>query len=534
LEFPAIARLAKRRVLESALSAGVQRLAQRLLRLSGPDRPLPTVSVHALALALVETIASLPVYRTYVDASTPEPGGDDRRLLEQALADARIRGRAASEALDLLATALLALDSPMRLPANEGLRLRFVQRFQQLSGPATAKGIEDTAFYSYAPLLSRNEVGGSPEVPLDLSVDELHANNGHRAQCWPHAVLAVTTHDTKRSADVRSRLDVLSQIPEEWAAAVDRWRGWCRAHKRDLRGQRAPDPNTVYQVLQAIVGIWPSGGGIPDRACLESLRQRMVEYAIKAAREAKLRTSWTDPDADFEAALQSYVEALFDPERSAEFLQDLSAFVRRIAPAGLWNSLSRTLLHVASPGVPDLYQGDELWNLALVDPDNRRPVDFERRALALTEVEKRFAGGADSRHQFIAEIMAEAEDGRVKLHLIRAVLHARRQYPDLFRSRNYEPLRAAGPAASHVVGFGRRSGASRLIVLAPRLLALRVLDGQPPTAPAIWQDTVVRLPAGFPSQWRCVLSGEAFQADSDGALPVPEAFRWLPVALLLS
>ena len=532
-EFPAIARLAKRRVLESGLSAGVQRLAQRLVRLSSPDRGLPAVRAHALARAVVETIVSLPVYRTYVDAGTPVPAGDDRALLEGALAEARTRGRARGEALALLEAALLALESSMRSPANEGLRLRFVQRFQQLSGPATATGIEDTAFYAYAPLLARNEVGGSPELPLEPAVAELHAGNSHRARSWPYSMLAVTTHDTKRTADVRSRLDVLSEIPEEWTAAVARWREWGLIHKRDIGGRRAPDPNTVYHVFQAIVGVWPLNGG-PTGDCWESLRQRVAEYALKAAREAKLQTSWTEPEPDFEEALSAYVDAVLDPDRSPRLLDDLGSFVRRIARAGLWNGLSRTLLHLTSPGIPDLYQGDELWNLALVDPDNRRPVDFARRAALLDEVENRFQGDTDSRHRFLADILARPEDGRIKLHLIRAALKARHRYPDLFRSRSYEPLYAEGPAADNVVGFTRRSGISQAVVLAPRLLARHVLGGQAPTAPAIWQNTVLRLGSESPGEWQCALSGETLRVDAQGTLSLTEAFRWLPAALLLS
>ena len=532
LEFHVISRLAKRRVLESALSAGVQRLAQRLGRLSGTNNS-PAVRIPALARAVVETIASLPVYRTYVDASTPVPTGDDRRVLEGALADARLHGRAKAEALGVLEAALLGHEGPMRSPANEGLRLRFVQRFQQLSGPATAKGIEDTAFYSYAPLLSRNEVGGSPEIPLDGALEGLHAENEVRAQCWPRAMLAITTHDTKRTADVRSRLDVLSQIPDEWAAAVDRWREWNRVYKRELGDGRAPDPNTVYHLMQAIVGVWPAEG-FPDLVCLDSLRRRMQEYANKAAREAKVRTSWTEPDAEFEEALRCYVDALFDPDRSGRFLQDLDAFVRRIARAARWNALSRTLLHLTSPGIPDIYQGDELWNLALVDPDNRRPVDYQQRDEALEEVERRFTGGDESRQDFLAEIMQTSEDGRLKLHLIRSGLRTRHRYRDLFRSSFYQPLETAGPAAGHVVGFTRSFGSSHLIVLAPRLIGRLVIEGQSPTAPTIWQGTAVRLQPESPREWTCALSGDTIQVDSAGALRVADAFHRLPVSLLLA
>lgn len=540
-EFPSTARLAKRRVLESALSAGVWRLAHRLLKMIRPEHATPPVKPHALVVAIVETIASLPVYRTYVDSSTPVPQGEDRRLIREALADARQRGRASAEALDLLAAALLGGGRVVRQPEIEGVRLRFVQRFQQLSGPATAKGIEDTAFYSYAPLLSRNEVGGGPEVPLATAAQAFHAGNRHRAEQWPRAMLASTTHDTKRTADVRSRLDVLSEIPQEWAAAVERWRELNRVHKRDLKGQRVPDPNTVYHVLQALVGIWPLSPSaapattLPSPACLDRLRQRLLEYSMKAAREAKVRTSWTDPDPEFEAALGGYVEALLTPSSSPEFLADLSSFVGRISRPGLWNALARSLLHVASPGVPDLYQGDELWNFALVDPDNRRPVDFEERARLLAQTEAGFDGPPDRRRSFLAELMTSPEDGRLKLHLLRAVLKARRQHPGLFMSGTYEPLDAEGPARDHVLGFGRQHEKSHLIVLAPRFLASPVLEsGRLPTAREIWKGTSLPLPSAWPVKWQCALSGEIVAAGRGGSLPVAQAFSWLPMALLMA
>jgi (1->4)-alpha-D-glucan 1-alpha-D-glucosylmutase len=536
LEFGAIARLAKRRVLESGLSAGVWRLAQRLLKITGPDRALPSVQPHALVLAIVETIASLPVYRTYIDSSSPSPQGEDRRLLETALADARQRGRAPADALDLLAAALLAQDGPLRQAESEGLRLRFVQRFQQLSGPATAKGIEDTAFYSYAPLLSRNEVGGGPEVSLENSLAAFHEANRQRSEHWPRAMLATTTHDTKRTADIRSRLDVLSEIPAGWATAVERWRAWNRKHKRELQGQRAPDPNTVYHVLQALVGTWPlSGDGSndwPDPSCLESVRERLQEYSLKAVREAKVKTSWTEPEPEFEAALREYVEAMLSPQQAPEFLSDLDAFVRRLARPGLWNGLSRTLLHLTAPGVPDLYQGDELWNFALVDPDNRRPVDYQVRSRLLDEIECDPSDAAQRRSR-LAELVAKPEDGRVKLHVVRAALHTRRRHPELFLRGRYVPLLAQGPGREHLVGFARRHDELHAIVMAPRLLASRVLEpDRLPTDNAIWEGTSVTLPSGWPAEWRCALSGESVPAGS-GVLSASDAFRWLPVALLL-
>ena len=532
LTFPDLVRQGKRLVLESALSAGVRRLAERLHRLGAarPDAPLPPVS--ALARAITETIVALPVYRTYVDERTPVPTGEDRRLLEGALAAARARGRAAAPALDLLEAALLATDDRLRTPEHEGTRLRLVQRFQQLSGPAAAKGVEDTAFYAYAPLLSRNEVGGGPEPPLDRALAEFHAGNAERAARWPRSLLAATTHDTKRTADVRARLDQLAELPDEWAERLDRWRRHNVAFKQTVRGRRVPDPATVHHLLQAMVGIWPLEP--PSVGTLDTLRERIDGYMLKASREAKRRTSWTDPDSEFEAALRADIEALFSPARSPRFLDDLERWAAAIGRAGYWTAAARTLLHLTSPGIPDLYQGDELWNLALVDPDNRRPVDYVRRAELLDDIEREWAAGGEARRRYLSGIAHAPEDGRLKLHLIRAALAARRRHPRAFGSTEYQPLAAHGSAAGRVVAFGRGEAGDRLIVAVPRLVGAEVVSsGKPPTDPALWRDTVLPIPEDWPLRWTCALTGESITAEP-GGLRLATLFAVLPAGLLLA
>ncbi len=533
LEFPAVVRHGKRLVLESGLSAGVRRLAQRLLKLAGPDRPLRTVSRHALARAISETIVALPVYRTYLSERRPVPEEEDRRVLESALATARARGRARPEALDLLGAALLAPEGPMRTPGLERFRLRFTQRFQQLSGPAAAKGVEDTAVYVYTPLLSRNEVGGGPEGPLAEAVADFHAGNAYRAAHFPGTMLAVTTHDTKRTADVRARLDVLSEIPGEWADRLDYWRRLNRPFKTLVRGRRVPDPNTVQHLFQAMLGIWPLRPLGPGD--LAELGERLGGYVLKAVREAKERTSWTDPDVEFERALRNDDEALLAPDRSPRFHDDLERFADRIGRPGLWNSIARAVLQLASPGVPDLYQGDELWNFALVDPDNRRPVDFDGRLRALEEVERGVDASPEERRRFLAALVRRPEDGRVKLHVIRAGLLARRSRPAAFETPAYHPLEARGGAADRVVAFARGDGGlGRCLVAAvPRLWAARRGGGTAPPDPSAWCGTVLPLPPGWPARWTCALSGERLEADDGGSLPLADLFRHLPAALLL-
>lgn len=537
VEFAGVARLAKRRVLESSFSAGVRGLAERLAKLAESGQVPPRL--HALMRAIVETIVYLPVYRTYVTSHEPIAEGKDRELLAGAIRDSRKHGRADPAALDVLEEALLARQGSMRGAEREGMRLRFVQRFQQLSGPATAKGIEDTAFYDYVPLLSRNEVGGEPDAPLPDALKTLHTGNAERGRHWPGTMLGVTTHDTKRTADVRSRLDVLSEIPDRWEESIVRWRKLNRRHHRMIDDRRWPDGNMIYLVYQTIIGIWPVGDGgrdaPPDDACLEELCERVEAYALKAAREAKSHTSWTEPDEAYEAALGAYVRGIMSRETAGLFLDELHAFACDIAPYGMWNALARTLIHLTAPGIPDIYQGDELWNQALVDPDNRRPVDYSRRRSLLEQVTSGFDAPAEGRAEYLRELVERPGDGKIKLHLTRRALQARRERPELFLSGSYERLVVEGPAASHVIAFVRQHEGTAAAVIVPRLLMslLRASDGLP-TDRALWAGTTVHfpsLPGG--SAMRCALSGRAAAA-RESAIDVADAFAGLPVALLVS
>jgi (1->4)-alpha-D-glucan 1-alpha-D-glucosylmutase len=528
----------KRQALETSLSAGVRSLAERLLRLGSPDGSPSRLRRHDLARAIVETIVHLPVYRTYVDERRPEPAPIDRALLEDALAAARPSGRAPAAAFDALASALPGGDPGGASADRERMRRRFVQRFQQVSGPATAKGVEDTASYVHVPLLSRNEVGSAPDALVSGAVTALHEGNAHRVACWPRTLLTLTTHDTKRSADVRARLDVLSEVPGDWEERVYRWRRWNRSHRAMTRGKRLPDANTEYLVYQTVVGAWPLEllGSEPQALpgeLLSGFRDRIAAYALKAAREAKVETSWVEPDPDFEAALERFVRSILDPGLAPEFLADLGGFIGRIARAGLWNALARLVVQLTAPGIPDIYQGDELWNFLLVDPDNRRPVDFERRSALLDELVGDFEDDAE-RPALLRGLVERPEDGRVKLHVLQRTLAIRRRAPRLFLEGSYEPLSVEGPAASHVFAFLRRAEEGAMVTAVPHLIARRLMPGHLPPGRWNWAGTRVRLPPALASaQWANPLTLEPAGGMPDG-LDVADLFGTLPVAILLT
>ena len=516
----------KRRALEGGLSPGVRSLAARLLRLAAPVGP--AIAPAGARMAIIDVIAALGVYRTYVDRHAPAGTAEDRDVLEHALAAARARTRAPAAALDLLASVLLA--EPSADDEREQLRLRFVQRFQQLSGPAMAKGVEDTAFYAWVPLASLNEVGGSPEVRGEDPVAAFHAASAARAGTWPTAMLGVTTHDTKRSADVRARLDVLSEVPGEWEERVYRWRKLNRPLQRRTADGSAPDANTMYLLFQTLVGVWPVGAAVDD-ACRRELGERIGQYMLKAVREAGERTSWLEPDAGYEDALAAYIAAALEPDRSAPFLADVAAFAESIALAGWCNALARTVLQFTSPGVPDLYQGDELWNLALVDPDNRRPVDYGRRRDALDDVTHRAANGEGS--AVLTALMETPADGRLKLHLIQRLLHARRERPELFLGAAYEPVIPWGAGAGSLVSFVRRAAADAMLVVVARLVAHRgTRGGRWPIGRDVWADSALAVPEPLRSRpVRCVISGVRLELGT--TLAVGDALTHFPAAVLV-
>lgn len=513
--FHTIARDGKIACLRGALRVDVARLATLvapIARASGRKwRPVD------LEPALVEVIASLPVYRTYLDGHS-RIGDADRELIDRARTEAMRLAPALAERAQFICDLLLdAVEG-----ADPARRLDFVGRFQQVSGPATAKGVEDTALYVYVPLASRDEVGGSPDRPLDQAVQRFHAGNGERASRWPRALVATNTHDTKRSADVRGRLDALSEMAHEWERSLRRWRRLNSRHRATVKGRLSPDTNTEYLIYQTLVALWPPPrpgrrvDDLPDRQWRDTARERMVRYAVKAAREAKTSTNWVEPAPEYENALNAFVAAILEPSDDAPFLTDVARLVAHLAPIGAANCLSRIVLHLTSPGTADVYQGDELWNFTLVDPDNRRQVDYDVRARLLGEVEH-------------LTTLPDRYDSRLKLLVMSRLLTARRERPDLFMRGDYMPLVATGPRAQHVVAFARSFEQQRLITIATRLACDRI--GSDPNV--WWAGTTIELPEAWRERGsRSLISNETLAPA--GSISVGELLRTIPVAVLVN
>ncbi len=539
VDFHEVAHRGKLHLLRTALRADVSRLASLLQPLARRNPATAMTPRAQLTEAIVEMIAALPVYRTYVTDEQEVISEHDRRWIARALERARARGVVPEPVLELIAGVFLRHGEAEASTAREE-RMRFVMRFQQTSSPATAKGVEDTALYRYVPLASLNEVGGEPSRPLQQSVERLHEANAERASRWPANLLAVSTHDTKRSADVRARIDVLSEMPERWLRDVASWRRQARPFRTRVRDRLAPDASAEYLIFQNLLGIWPAldAAPFPPADALSELRERMSAYALKAAREAKAQTSWTDPDEAWERALARYLEQMFEYGAGSSILQGVAQLAREIVHPGLWNALSRQLVQLTVPGVPDIFQGDELWNFSLVDPDNRRAVDWALRARLLDELGPR-RGVVESRGELWEEreLIDKVGDGRAKLHVTRAALSARAADPALFQAGRYLPLDVTGPHARHVFSFARVLDGRAAVVVVPRLTRTLTGGSAPPLGEPVWGDTVVHLPAEVPQHFRPLCGREhgiMREARDQNTLRVGHLLASFPVALLVA
>lgn len=521
----------KKLVMQTLLAVEVRSLARQLGILAQRDRYARDVPHSDLSQALVEVTACLPVYRTYTrNLEVPEDGV---RYIEAAIAEARRRRPDHSPySFDFVSEVLLLRDGDHLFPEQREARLAFVMRWQQLTGPIVAKAVEDTSLYLYNALVSLNEVGGDPR-PVAPEGPSFHRFVKDRAGKWPYTLNATSTHDTKRAEDVRARINVLSEIPAEWNRHLNRWSRWNAARKREVDGHLVPDRNEETFLYQTLLGAWPL-----DRAEMPGFKSRLKEYMIKATREAMVHTRWTLPNVEHESALTDFLEGILCSGSNQRFENDFRHFQEKIAWFGMLNGLGQALLKIACPGVPDFYQGSELWDLRLVDPDNRGPVDLGKRTRMLEDLKRAAAKpGPNSTRSLVRSLLKHWSDGRIKLYLIWRALDLRRRHPALFLDGDYLPMEAEGERAENVVAFARTQGQKHALAIVPRWLA-RV---RAPRTPSRWADfwgtTRLAMPAGFPTQWSNVLTNDRASCDAQDdrpALPLDRVLGGLPVAVLFS
>jgi (1->4)-alpha-D-glucan 1-alpha-D-glucosylmutase len=493
---------AKRRVLETLLTSEFTVLARLLARIANGHYSTRDFSADSLRQALELYVLHFPVYRTYLTSAGPT--APDRALISETIEKARAEWFAADEGIfDFLQDTLtLDLIAPGRPPHSTPRVRRFAMKVQQFTGPLMAKSLEDTAFYRYHRLLALNEVGGDPQGSA-LSIDAFHETMTARAENWPHGMTATATHDTKRGEDARARLMALSEITGEWTSAVARWKILNAPHLVTKGEARAPSATFEYMLYQTLLGAWPLDG--PD----DTFVARIQAYALKGAREGKQETSWLNPNEAYETGLNTFIARILDRSASSEFIESMSSLARRASLLGALNSLSQITLKTTIPGVPDFYQGTEFWDLSLVDPDNRRPVNFDERAAAL---EKLQAPDWNSLAQ-------DWRSGHLKLAWTHHLLKLRTTLADVFAHGDYQPLPVIGPHRDHVIAFVRRHGGDAAIIAVGKSFAPLSQGGR------AW-------PRAESFDGAVDVTGYSIEGVDTAELPLSHLFSRLPVAVL--
>ena len=554
LSFEDVAYEKKMLIADRHMSGDFDNLARFLKKNRGRDRRERDITLSGVKKALRELLVLLPVYRTYV-----KPGSfceADRYAIREALKKAKQRNLDLFHEIDFLERFLLE-------PEDEELErsLAFVMRLQQFSSPLMAKGVEDTAFYRYHRLLSQNEVGGDPGL-LGTTLDEFHRFLKARAESWPCSLNATSTHDTKRGEDARARINVLSELAEEWQVQVNAWSRINEPLRGKVRGEDVPEKNDEYFLYQTLIGAFPdcSEGAptlsdessrrsnstpLPSKSDLyrpgdspnhdenrsrwsydlADFRKRARSYLVKSVREAKVHSGWVVQDASYEEAFAVFLDRILD---SDEFMKSFMPFERKVAHFGALNSLSQTLVKITAPGVPDFYQGSELWEYSFVDPDNRRPVDFASRMSYLMDMLQREKADILG---LMAELMGKEEDGRLKLFLVHRALAARKENPDLFLHGSYERFSVEGSHSENVIAFARRHAGLWAVTVVPRLIARLVKEGGYPLGRSVWGDDRIELTIDAPRIWQDAITGQPLE--SKGSLRLADVLSHFPVSLLM-
>jgi (1->4)-alpha-D-glucan 1-alpha-D-glucosylmutase len=521
----------KKLVMQVAMASEINTLGHYLNDLSERNRHTRDFTLNSLRSAITEVIASFPIYRTYTN--TWVVTDRDRQTIELAISRAKRKNPALSESIfDFLKDVLLLRFPVGQRDEDKAAWLDFAMRFQQITGPVMAKGVEDTAFYVYNRFVSLNEVGGTPER-FGTPLETFHGQNIERAKNWPHALITTATHDTKRGEDTRQRINVLSELPREWAERVRVWARMNKKKKTIIDGSEAPDRNEEYLLYQTLIGAWPMAP--MDEQGRDAFFVRIRDYMLKSSREAKVNTSWISPNGKYEDALTSFIGAVLKAARGNRFLSDFLPFQQMVSHFGMYNSLSQTLLKICAPGVPDFYQGTELWDFSLVDPDNRRPVDFERRINDLKVLRQKDTGMQGT--SLAWELTQNAADGRIKLFVVYKALAHRRTSRGLYDHGEYVPLTAKGPKSVNICAFMRSGNGSSLIVVVPRFLTGLISGaGAMPFGKGVWESTTLMLPETIQGGvYRNVFTGEVVTVHAEGSeqgIFLSDIFGSFPVALL--
>lgn len=508
--YPELLLDSKRLIMRTSLSSEIHVLAQLLERLAEGNRRSRDFTLASLTHAITETIAAFPVYRTYVREDGTREEHDDAYIAAAVRAAKRRNPSVPGSVFDYLEDVLHLRYPENATPLQREEQARFVLKFQQVTSPVMAKGAEDTAFYNYNRLVSLNEVGSDPGH-FGTGIAEFHNGNRERLQAWPLSMLTSSTHDTKRGEDTRARISVLSEMPERWKGAIAAFSRLAKGKKTEVDGEPAPSRNDEYLFYQTVLGAWPLDGNFAG------FTERLQGYMAKATKEAKRHTSWVNPNGAYDEAVSRFVAEMLADKRFMGAMAELHAL---ISPHGAVNGLAATLLKLTVPGVPDTYQGAELWNQSLVDPDNRRPVDYEARMRMLAQLE----AGAEDRSALAADLLARYPDGAVKLYVTHLALQRRLASPGLFLDGAYVPLECG----EHVVAFARTLGGQAIVTAVPRF-AFQLTGGETPWPLAdVWGDQ--RLPVPAPGQYRNLFTGEVL--DGPGTIALADVFRTFPVALL--
>jgi (1->4)-alpha-D-glucan 1-alpha-D-glucosylmutase len=528
----------KHLITRTALASELNVLGQALNRISEGDRRARDFTLISLRQALREVTACFPVYRTYVSAAGTTEA--DRQIIDLAIRRARRRNPAMEASVFDFVHKALSPDRESLSDEAYRTRLQFAMKFQQYTGPLQAKGVEDTAFYRYNVLISLNEVGGDPQR-FGGTMAQFHEANQRRLKQHPYSMLATATHDTKRGEDARARLNVLSEIPNEWRRHISRWARINSRHRTTVDGEPAPDRNDEYLFYQTLLGCWPAEpAGAMHRSAPAEVLQRLRDYMQKAIKEAKVHTSWISPNDAYDRAVATFVDKTLNSPR---FLSEFLPFQQRVARRGMINSLAQLVLKIVAPGVPDFYQGNELWDLSLVDPDNRRPVDYRLRQRLLEDLEpwlevQRSPPRTDQA-EAVAKMLQNWEDGRIKLFISACGLRLRQRLHRLFLEGQYQPVEATGEMSDHVVALGRSHESAAVLAVVPRFSGGLIGPEHPlPLGTESWKATSLRLPAAWQGRFfQNVFTQERVQAVGQAGevgIHVAEVLVSCPVALLLA